>query len=141
MSEPTVCTLGGRDTHNGFPLHFRIGCHHHLGNTVCMLNGLRFLGKVDQDHFDLASVIRVDGTGCIEAGKTLFDGEPAPGADLCFVSIRQLYVQTSWYQSAFQGLQCYGSFQIGAQIKASSAWCAVFRQRIGRLVDDLYVDR
>ncbi len=63
---------------------------HHLRNAVLILNHHHFATQIDEAHFDLTPVVRIDGARRVRHSDALIDGPPATGSHLKFKPFRQL---------------------------------------------------
>ncbi len=61
----------------------------HLCDPVTRLNGVLFLGKIDKNDLDLATIICVDGPGCIQTGNAVFYSQATSWTYLCFIAMGQ----------------------------------------------------
>lgn len=52
------------------------GCDDHLGDSVCVVDGERFIAQVDECDEHFASVVGVDGARGVGEGDAVLCGEP-----------------------------------------------------------------
>ena len=106
---------------NFLPLYLLESGHHHLGNALAMLNCERFLRQVNQQDFDLATVISVDGTGAVKDGNAVFHGQSAARADLRLAVGGKFYEEARRHEHPLTGLQHHILLQVGTEIHARGA--------------------
>ena len=70
-----------------FPVHSLHRLHHHLCNPVPMMYDLLFTGKINQDHFDLSPVIRINRSRCVQTSDALFHRQTAARPHLRLIPI------------------------------------------------------
>ena len=58
------------------------GCDNELGDALLRADRNRMLPEVDQDHFYLAAIISVDGSGGIQYGQSIGEGAAASSPHL-----------------------------------------------------------
>ena len=61
MPESPTASFGFINHIYWLPNYFCYLLNYHLRNPVTILYGLRFIGKIDQDHFNLPPIIGIDG--------------------------------------------------------------------------------
>src|SRR4030067_3023842 len=88
MAKPSSLSARGRKIVNFFQCDTSNRGDDHLGNSVSITDGERFLAEIDQEDTDLSSVIGIDRSRPIDDADSLLDGESASRADLAFKSLR-----------------------------------------------------
>jgi hypothetical protein len=89
----------------GRPLYPRVGGHHELGDSLSGPKGEGRLAVVDEQHAHFATIVGVDGAGCVQHRNPVFVGQSTSGAHLRFVSLWQFDVQSTGDQLAFPWLE------------------------------------
>ena len=56
------------------PLDLLVFRNDHLGDALAGFHGLRLVGEVDEDDFDFAPVVGVNGAGGVDEAEALLDG-------------------------------------------------------------------
>ncbi len=85
MAESPVAPLRRGQLPAGGPDHAANPVHDHLGDAVSPPDDEGRRTVVDQDHPDLAAIIRVDRARRVDQRHAVFQGQPAPGPDLGLV--------------------------------------------------------
>jgi hypothetical protein len=67
------------------------------------LNNKWLRAVVYEDYMDLAAIIGVDGSGRIEHGDAMTDGEPGARAHLTFRTCRQSHANSGWDERPVAG--------------------------------------
>ena len=86
------------------PLNHCVLCHNHLGDAFAVLDGKGEVGVVDEQDFDFATVIGVDGAWAIEYGNAVFECQTAAGPHLCFVSFGEFDEESGGDERTFLGV-------------------------------------
>ena len=107
MTKPADASFGSAYALDRKPMYCFHLLNDHLGDTVAMGNGMLFGGEVDEDDFELAAVVGIDGTRGVQAGYSMFKCQPAAGPYLRFIALRKLNEQAGRYGHALQGLKGY----------------------------------
>ncbi len=109
---------GLRDLEDG---HLRNGCDDHLCDTHAALDHEILLAQIDEDDFDLAAIIAIHRSRCVEACNAVLDGKAGAWADLCLKTLRHFEDEAGGHQCAGAGFQSerFVSRNGGAQIHAS----------------------
>ena len=89
MSEPAFIPFCFCNVIRRYPLGLFDFLNYHLRYPVAIVNDLFISRKIHEDHFYFAPIIRIDCSGCVKTGNTLFDGESASRPYLGFITFRQ----------------------------------------------------
>ena len=65
-------SFGGIEFGGNFPYYSFILGDNHLGDAFSVLDLEGFLSVIDEQHFDFAPVIRVDGSWTVQDGDSVF---------------------------------------------------------------------
>ena len=92
--------------------------------------------KLHDTH--LTTVIGIDGSRSIQHTNALLDGQTTARTNLRFKALRQGHINTGRNQTTLQRLQGNRLIQIGTKVHACRLLGSILRQRMLRLIDDLY---
>lgn len=111
---------GLRDLEDG---HLRNGCDHHLGDAHAAFDHEILLAQIGEDDFDLAAIIAVHRSRCVEACNAVLDRKAGAWADLCLKTLGDFEDEAGGHQCAGAGFQSerFVSSNGSAQIHASGA--------------------
>nr|GFC25988.1 hypothetical protein [Tanacetum cinerariifolium] len=101
-----ACTTGGfAQGFGGLPGDGFVAGYYQLGNALAVLHGKGLVGQVDQQHFNLAAIIGVDGAGAVYDANAVLVGQAAARAHLRLVAHRQGNVQARRTQCSRKALR------------------------------------
>ena len=112
MSETAFATFCGIKVPNRLPFHRLMSSHHHLCDTLSILDDEIHIRKVDQYNADLPPIVCIDGARGVEHGDSFFQRQPAPWTNLSFKALRECDKQPRWNETTFQRTECNGLVKV-----------------------------
>ncbi len=88
-SEAAVASVGIFEGIGDEPLDFFVLGDDHLAEAFAWFDGEWLVGEVDDDDFDFATVVAVDGCRCVGYGEAFPEGQAATGSYLGLKTIRE----------------------------------------------------
>ena len=111
--------------------------NHHLGNALTVVDDEVLLRQVNQHYANLTTIVGINGSGCIQHGQSVLQGQSAAGTHLGFVALGQCDVQTSRNQTTLHRMQRDRRIEVRTQIHSCTLWRSVCGQLLVPTVDDL----
>jgi hypothetical protein len=111
----------------------------HLCHTLAVVHDEFFLRQVHQQHTHLATIVGVDGAGCIQHGDSLLQGQSATRSHLCLVTLGQCDKQPCRHQAALQWFQHDALRKVSTQVHASALRRGILWQGLVPLIDHFYL--
>ena len=110
----------------------------HLCNALTGFDSEGFTGEVHEDDSHFATIVGINGSGRVQNSNTMLHSKTAARTYLGLVAGRQLQKESGGEEFSLQRLQRDGFVNTGTQIHPCCLSALVFRQRIIRLVYNLY---
>jgi hypothetical protein len=88
-----------------FPFNPLIAANDKLRDAIAGLDIVLLAPEVQQNHADLSTIARVDGSGAVRQNNGVMQREPASGADLCLVTRRHFDTQPGGHESWDAGFE------------------------------------
>ena len=136
VAETAVFADGAVELLDRLPGDVGVGCDHHLSDAVAVVDGEVVFTEVDEDYAYLAAVVGIDSAGGVDDGYAVVEGEAGAGANLAFISLGELHVESGGDEGALEGTQRDGAFgEEGTDVHAGRARRAVGGEGMVALVD------
>ena len=138
MSESSGSAFGGAEFGHLDEFGLLVAGDDHLRDAFARLDGYVFCGEVNKDYANLAAVVGIDGTGCVEHGDAALERHAASRTNLRLITCRQLDEEPCWEELALKALEGDGLGDAGADVHTRSLFALIPRKRIGGGIDDFY---
>ncbi len=112
VTKPPVLSLRRGEFADLLPLGPADPLHYHLGHSLSAPDDNRLFAQINGNQLNLSPVIRIDGPGAIDQGKSRSQGETASGPNLRFKARWQRYSDAGRYEDALHRLKDQIFFQI-----------------------------